>query len=70
MPDARSSARASLRRLPSRREREVIRLDVVEALLDRRGYCPDLVIVMNPIYLGEIGAQLEGMGIDAKLVAA
>ncbi len=33
-------------------------------------YRPDLVIVMNPIYLDEIGAQLESMGIDAKLVAA
>ena len=35
-----------------------------------RGYRPDLVIAMNPIYLGEIGAQLASMGIDAKLVAA
>jgi hypothetical protein len=35
-----------------------------------RGYRPDLVIAMNPIYVGEIGAQLSAMGLDAKLVAA
>jgi hypothetical protein len=35
-----------------------------------RGYRPDLVIAMNPIYLGEIGAQLSAMELDAKLVAA
>lgn len=30
---------------------------------------PDTVIVMNPIYLDEIGAHLEGMGLDPELVA-
>jgi hypothetical protein len=35
-----------------------------------RGSRPDLVIAMNPIYLGEIGAQLSSLGVDAELVAA
>ena len=35
-----------------------------------RDYRPDLVIAMNPIYLGEIGAQLASMGLGAELVAA
>ena len=35
-----------------------------------RDYKPDLVIAMNPIYLGEIGAQLASMGLDPELVAA
>lgn len=30
---------------------------------------PDLVVAMNPIYLGEIGADLQGLGVDASLVA-
>lgn len=30
---------------------------------------PDAVIVMNPIYLPEIGAQLRGMGLTPELVA-
>ena len=30
---------------------------------------PDTVIVMNPIYLPEIGAQLNSMGLDPELVA-
>lgn len=29
---------------------------------------PDLVVAMNPIYLDEIGADLERIGIDARLV--
>jgi hypothetical protein len=35
-----------------------------------RGYRPDMVIAMNPIYLPEIGAQLSSMGVDAELVGA
>ena len=34
-----------------------------------RGYRPDLVIAMNPIYLEEIGAQLASMGLAPELVA-
>jgi len=30
---------------------------------------PDLVVAMNPIYLGEIGADLAGLGVDSSLVA-
>jgi SAM-dependent methyltransferase len=30
---------------------------------------PDLVVVMNPIYLDEIGTELSSRGIDAELVA-
>ncbi|MDH3596062.1 MAG: class I SAM-dependent methyltransferase [Rhodospirillales bacterium] len=30
---------------------------------------PDLVIVMNPIYLGEIGEQLKALGLNAELAA-
>ncbi len=37
-----------------------------EALKDNP---PDTVIVMNPIYLPEIGAQLQAMGLDVELVA-
>ena len=35
-----------------------------------RGYRPDVVIAMNPIYLPEIGAQLSSLGVDAELVGA
>jgi hypothetical protein len=35
-----------------------------------RDYRPDLVIAMNPIYLGEIGAQLSSMGLSPELVGA
>jgi hypothetical protein len=35
-----------------------------------RDYRPDLVIAMNPIYLGEIGAALSSLGVDAHLIAA
>jgi SAM-dependent methyltransferase len=34
-----------------------------------RKYRPDLVIAMNPIYLDEIGRDLERMGLDAELTA-
>lgn len=30
---------------------------------------PDLVIVMNPVYLDEIRQSLDAMGVDAELVA-
>ena len=33
-------------------------------------YRPDLVVAMNPIYLDEIQADLDRMGLDARLVAA
>jgi hypothetical protein len=33
------------------------------------GYRPDLVVVMNPIYLAEIGAELSSLGVHAELVA-
>ena len=32
-------------------------------------YRPDLVVAMNPVYTDEIGAELESMGVGAKLVA-
>jgi hypothetical protein len=32
-------------------------------------YRPDLVIAMNPIYLGEIRRDLDAMGVGADLVA-
>ncbi|HUZ34065.1 MAG TPA: class I SAM-dependent methyltransferase [Xanthobacteraceae bacterium] len=32
-------------------------------------YRPDLVIVMNPIYCGEIGAELRRQGVSAELVS-
>jgi hypothetical protein len=35
-----------------------------------RGYRPDLVVVMNPIYLPEIGAQLSAMEPACELVGA
>jgi SAM-dependent methyltransferase len=35
-----------------------------------RGYRPDLVIAMNPIYLEEIGASLSSLGVEAELVGA
>jgi SAM-dependent methyltransferase len=35
-----------------------------------REYRPDLVIVMNPIYLDEIGAQLAAMDLHPELVSA
>ena len=31
-------------------------------------YRPDDVIVMNPIYLDEIGADLRSMGLDPEIV--
>jgi hypothetical protein len=34
-----------------------------------REYRPDLVIAMNPVYLAEIGAALESLGVEAELVA-
>jgi SAM-dependent methyltransferase len=34
-----------------------------------QGYRPDLVVVMNPIYLSEIGAELSSLGVDTELVA-
>ena len=34
-----------------------------------RTYRPDLVIVMNPVYLGEIAAELSSLGVDAHLIA-
>jgi SAM-dependent methyltransferase len=33
------------------------------------GYRPDLVIAMNPIYLGEIRRDLDALGLSAELVA-
>ncbi|MCB1270166.1 MAG: methyltransferase domain-containing protein [Microthrixaceae bacterium] len=30
---------------------------------------PDLVVVMNPVYLDEIGSDVRGMGLDAQVVA-
>jgi SAM-dependent methyltransferase len=35
-----------------------------------RRHRPDLVIVMNPIYMAEIGAELSSLGVKAELVAA
>jgi SAM-dependent methyltransferase len=35
-----------------------------------RGYRPELVIVMNPIYLEEIGASLSSLAVEAELVGA
>lgn len=37
-----------------------------QALADNR---PDLVVVMNPIYVGEIAANLEAMGLQPEIVA-
>jgi SAM-dependent methyltransferase len=34
-----------------------------------REYRPDLVIAMNPVYLAEIGAALQSLGVEAELVA-
>ena len=34
-----------------------------------REYAPDLVIVMNPVYAGEIGADLKRLGIGAEVMA-
>jgi hypothetical protein len=33
-------------------------------------YRPDLVIAMNPIYLGEIRATLDGLGLSPELIGA
>ena len=33
-----------------------------------RDYRPDAVIVMNPIYKGEIGRNLEALGISAEIL--
>ena len=33
-----------------------------------RDYGPDLVVAMNPIYLAEIRAELDRIGVDADLV--
>jgi SAM-dependent methyltransferase len=35
-----------------------------------RDYKPDAIIVMNPIYCGEIGEQLESLGVKAELLTA
>jgi hypothetical protein len=35
-----------------------------------RGFRPELVIVMNPIYLEEIGASLSSLAVEAELVGA
>jgi len=32
-------------------------------------YCPDIVIVMNPIYTDEIAQLLKNMGVNAIMVA-
>jgi hypothetical protein len=37
-----------------------------EALLDQP---PDLVIVMNPIYVGEIASSLRGLGLEPEITA-
>lgn len=37
-----------------------------EALRELR---PDLVVAMNPVYLSEIGAELESLGVDTELTA-
>jgi len=42
------------------------RIVAPELLVD---YRPDRVIAMNPVYLGEIGEDLERLGVDAELVA-
>ena len=34
-----------------------------------RDYRPDLVVVMNPIYIGEIGGELARLGVDAHVQA-
>ncbi len=34
-----------------------------------RDYRPGMVVAMNPIYLDEIGAELDRLGVDTKLVA-
>jgi hypothetical protein len=34
-----------------------------------RDYRPDLIIAMNPIYVGEIGEDLDDLGVEAELVA-
>ena len=34
-----------------------------------REYQPDLVVAMNPIYLDEIQADLDELGVGARLVA-
>lgn len=33
------------------------------------GVAPDLVVAMNPVYLGEIGEELRSVGVETKLVA-
>ena len=33
-------------------------------------YRPDLVVAMNPIYLGEIRATLDGLGLQPELIGA
>jgi hypothetical protein len=35
-----------------------------------RDYDPDLVVAMNSIYLDEIRAELDRVGVDAELVGA
>ena len=32
-------------------------------------YCPDVVVIMNPIYREEIRAELDRIGVDAEVVA-
>jgi SAM-dependent methyltransferase len=34
-----------------------------------QSYSPDLVIIMNPIYLDEISAQVRGMGLSPEVIA-
>lgn len=41
----------------------------VVAPQDLVGYGPDLVVVMNPVYLDEIRGDLDRLGVDADLVA-
>ena len=41
----------------------------VEAPESLVGYAPDLVVIMNPIYLDEIRGRLETMGISAEATA-
>jgi SAM-dependent methyltransferase len=35
-----------------------------------RSYRPELVVAMNPVYLGEIAGELSSLGVEAELVAA
>jgi SAM-dependent methyltransferase len=35
-----------------------------------RDYRPELVVAMNPVYVGEIASELSSLGVEAELVAA